>query len=50
MVKFTISSIQSKIIRHAKKEERMTHNKEKNQSIESCKMIELVKKDIKKQL
>lgn len=46
-----MSSIQSKIIRHTKKQENMTHNEEKNQSIQSdpetIQMIELVDKDIK---
>ena len=46
-----MSGIQSKITRHAKKQENTIHNKEKNQSTETdpemTKMIELVNMDIK---
>lgn len=38
-VSFTMSGIQQKISSHAKKKETMTHNKQKNQSIESDKEL-----------
>lgn len=46
-----MSDIQSNINRHVKKQETMTHNNKKNQSMktnpEMIQMIELVDKDIK---
>ena len=45
-----MSGIQSKYIKHAKKQENITHNEEKTQAIkpnpEMTQMVELVDKDI----